>query len=105
MQKTYKEKRLPMPYKNPEAKKAWSESWREHGKENGYNKYLYARRKLRFDDAEEFRAVLTFIAEARNGAYGDASIIAKAALAESQKRHDAIGSPREHSPRYGRSDR
>lgn len=83
-----------MPRKDPEARRAWTQRWKKQGKDIGYNKWLYERRKLRFDDAEEFRATLVFLAD---GAFGDASTVAKAALDVSKKRYAKVGP----SPRHG----
>ena len=52
-----------MPYKNPEDKLAQMKRWREqkiHGE--GYGKWLYARRKLRFEAAERYQQELEHIA-------------------------------------------
>lgn len=49
-----------MPLKG-EAKLRASKAWRDRVMPQGYGKWLYARRKLRFDDAERFRSVLESI--------------------------------------------
>lgn len=79
-----------MPLRDPEARREWGRNYRKRKMQNGYGKWLYARRKARFDDAEEFRSVLMFIA---NGKFGDISTVAWIALEESMKRHDAVGDP------------
>lgn len=80
-----------MPFANPEDKKRWNLHWKKQGKEIGYNKWLYDRRKARFDDAQEFREVLERIA---GGEY-HAQNLAKAALKSSKRRHAKVGpSPR-----------
>jgi hypothetical protein len=47
-----------MPYKDPEKKKQKMREWRKGAIASGYGKWLYERRKLRFDDAERFRAAI-----------------------------------------------
>ena len=47
-----------MPFADPEEKKQYMREWRRSKIDAGYGKWLYERRKLRFEDAERFRAVL-----------------------------------------------
>lgn len=44
-----------MPYADPEKKREVNQAWKKKVMAQGYGKWLYARRKLRFDDAERFR--------------------------------------------------
>jgi hypothetical protein len=44
-----------MPYKNREEKLEAMRRWRKDKMAKGYGKWLYERRKLRFEDAERFR--------------------------------------------------
>lgn len=79
-----------MAYKNPEDKKRWSKRWREQSKTNGYNDWLYARRKVRFDDAAAFRETLLSI---ENIGDRSSALIARTALEESRRRWEALGEP------------
>jgi len=47
-----------MPYKDHAMKLAKTKEWRERKMKEGYGKWLYERRKLRFDDAERFRTAI-----------------------------------------------
>lgn len=47
-----------MPYKDREKKLAAMRAWREKRIAQGYGKWLYERRKLRFNDAERFRTAI-----------------------------------------------
>ena len=47
-----------MPYKDPDKKLEAMRRWRREVMPKGYGKWLYARRKLRFDDAERFRGAI-----------------------------------------------
>lgn len=78
-----------MPYKNPEDKKAWKARWKERTKDSGYNKWLYERRKLRFENAEAFRLALEQIA--RDG--DPEGAIALEALADAAVRERRVGLP------------
>jgi hypothetical protein len=44
-----------VPYKDPERKKEAMRQWRQEVMPKGYGKWLYARRRLRFEDAERFK--------------------------------------------------
>lgn len=86
-----------MPIKDPEKKREATRAWRERVMPQGYGKWLYARRKLRFDDEERFRKALEAIAArgvtakdpaALAGAYEE---IASEALTESQKAEEDLG--------------
>lgn len=85
-----------MPIKDPEKKRAATKAWRERVMPQGYGKWLYARRKLRFDDEERFRSALEEI-EARDRAGHDSEVaadmgaIARVALTESQRAEEALG--------------
>lgn len=48
-----------MPYKDRERKLERMRQWREEKMGKGYGKWLYARRKLRLDDAERFEHAIT----------------------------------------------
>lgn len=76
-----------MPLKG-EAKRQATKAWIKRGKEIGYTKWLYERRKLRFDDADDFRGVLL---EIKTGDYGQASEMARKALNRSKARERKIG--------------
>jgi Tfp pilus assembly protein PilF len=81
-----------MPYADPEDKRLQMKRWREKNIKNGYGKWLYARRKLRFDDAERFRTALTAITEISSMSYDNrAKVIARLALEESQKAEQELG--------------
>ena len=47
-----------MPYKDHEKKLEAMRRWREDKMGKGYGKWLYERRKLRFEDADRFRSVI-----------------------------------------------
>jgi hypothetical protein len=89
-----------MPYKDPEKRKASVVAWRKRVMDQGYGKWLYARRKLRFQDAENFRSVLEEIIEisVREGhgtlssRLGEINFKATLALEESRKAEEALGS-------------
>ncbi len=76
-----------MPHANPEDRKRWNKEYKRRGRENGYNKWLYGRRKLQFDDAREFREVLERIAD---GEFHPQNL-AKAALKSSARREKKLG--------------
>lgn len=80
-----------MPYKDEEDKKRWAKKWHEKSKKNGYNKWLHGRRKVRFDDATEFRAALESIGLGKTGE--DAQAIALDTLLASKKRWEDLGEP------------
>lgn len=87
-----------MPYKDPEQKKEQMRKWRKKSIESGYGKWLYARRKLRFDDAERFKDVLERIIEvAEHGRMTDEDRLsdvagrARSALEKSRKAEEALG--------------
>lgn len=48
-----------MPYKDHEQKREAMRRWRREVIPKGYGRWLYARRKLRFEDAERFREAIT----------------------------------------------
>lgn len=82
-----------MPYKDREKKLARMREWRQDVMPRGYGKWLYARRKLRFDDAERFRAALEKIADRSHPdmTREEAAIIASLALEESKVAEEALG--------------
>lgn len=47
-----------MPYADAEKKLGHMKLWRKRKMDEGYGKYLYQRRKLRFDDAARFQAAI-----------------------------------------------
>jgi hypothetical protein len=81
-----------MPYADPEDKRWQMKRWREEHIKQGYGKWLYARRKLRFDDAERFREALEKISTAyTNGDAEPLQRIALDALEESRQAEEALG--------------
>ena len=47
-----------MPFADREEKLEYMRDWRASRMRKGYGRWLYQRRKLRFDDAERFRAAI-----------------------------------------------
>lgn len=87
-----------MPIRDPQKKREATRAWRERVMPQGYGKWLYARRKLRFEDAEMFRDVLRDIAEVSGGkfssqsaALGEINMKALSALEESRRREEELG--------------
>jgi hypothetical protein len=80
---------MTMPYKDPEEKLKAMKRWRENVMPRGYGKWLYQRRKLRFDDADRFRFALEQI-QVTEG-ISDAHNIARDALEQSRKMETALG--------------
>lgn len=87
-----------MPYRDYDMKKHAMKNWRKRVMGQGYGKWLYARRKLRFDDAERFRETLERIIEvAEHGRMtnedrlADVAGRARAALEESRQAEEALG--------------
>ena len=78
-----------MPYADPKDKQRAMKRWRKDVISKGYGRWLYARRKLRFDDAERFRAALQEIGHLTGNV--EARRIAYAALEESRKAEEALG--------------
>lgn len=66
--------------------------WRKEVMRKGYGRWLYARRKLRFDDAERFRAVLEEIVANDPDRLTHEGQLAHRALAESDAAEEALGS-------------
>lgn len=87
-----------MSYKDPEDKKRWSREWKRKSKKNGYNQWLYARRKIRFEDALHFRNALESIA--LKSSPESAQALAMATLEASKRRWEDLGEP----PHRRRSD-
>lgn len=87
-----------MPYADREVKLAHMREWRKTKIAQGYGRWLYARRKLRFEDAKRFRAALEAIADVPVGREGAVLImrdIATAAIAEADRAEEALGDFRE----------
>lgn len=86
-----------MPIKDPERKREVTKAWRQRVMPQGYGRWLYQRRKLRFQDAEEFRTALEWIADHHTeDRYGDSAAlemqeIARRALRDSRQREDDLG--------------
>lgn len=86
-----------MPYADDEKKIGHMKLWRKKMMGQGYGKWLYARRKLRFDDAERFRTALEHISQADSeDRYGDSAALAMQqialnALAESRRAEERLG--------------
>lgn len=78
-----------MPYKDPQKKVEWGKRWRKQSIENGYGKWLYRRRALRFADAEHFGEALKSIGLGRTGE--EAQAIALDALLASEERWSELG--------------
>lgn len=74
-----------------EAKIEWNKRWRSRAIKNGYGKWLYARRKARFEDAEQHQAALLEIKACTD--LKEAKKIARNALRRSVARHKKIGPP------------
>jgi hypothetical protein len=72
-----------MPFKDPERKKEWNKRWRKESIRNGYGKWLYQQRALRFVDAAEFRLALETVCDVGDKAAVD---VAREALKSSEKR-------------------
>lgn len=47
-----------MPFADKDEKTLYMQDWRANRIRKGYGKWLYARRKLRFDDADRFREAI-----------------------------------------------
>lgn len=91
-----------MPYADPADKLAAMKRWREDKMKKGYGKWLYARRKLRFQDAENFKFVLEWIIEiAEHGRMSDEERCsqiahhAREALRESREAEEKLGNFKE----------
>lgn len=92
-----------MPYKDHEQKLEAQRRWRREVMPKGYGRWLYARRKLRFDDAERFHKAIEEAIEALfevmasddlNSALkraGDALETLQSALRESMEAEEALG--------------
>jgi hypothetical protein len=78
-----------MPFKDPKQKLAYQAEWRKRSIRNGYGKWLYDRRALRFADAEHFREALERIAATSKDEA--TRKIARRALADSRKRESELG--------------
>lgn len=80
-----------MPYKDPRKKRGANQKWRRKAINEGYGKWLYERRKLRFNDAERFRVALEQIVEQKELRSHDMRAIAQRALAESRIAEELLG--------------
>ena len=78
-----------MPYKDREQKLAKMREWRQDVIPRGYGRWLYQRRKLRFENAERFGFALEQIQVAES--ISDAHNIARDALKQAQRAEDALG--------------
>ena len=76
-----------MPYKDHEKKLAAMRRWRKEKMQEGYGHWLYARRKLRFDDADRFRGALQQIMDGAE----DPVRVAAEALSESKMAEIVLG--------------
>ena len=91
-----------MPYKDPRMKRGANQKWRRKAINEGYGKWLYERRKLRFDDAERFRVALEEIVDMETPEY--MRDVARAALAESQKAEEKLGQFKKKLPKVPRKE-
>lgn len=88
-----------MPYKDHERKIEAMRRWRRDKMGKGYGKWLYARRKLRFDDADRFEKAiekaieeLTLAVAKGNGKHIEAAReLLQTALRESMEAEAALG--------------
>lgn len=82
-----------MPFKNPEQKKAHMREWRKRKIEEGYGKWLYARRKVIYENEAAFHEAIGKAIDLLdiNDLEGAREILAKA-LREAMERGDEIGS-------------
>lgn len=79
-----------MPYKDPEKKLERMRDWRKQKMGEGYGRWLYARRKLRFDALENFKDALERIRDDATHLDG-AKLIASEALHEALKAEEKLG--------------
>lgn len=87
-----------MPYKDHEQKLAAMREWRKKKIAEGYGKWLYERRKLRFEDTDRFkRAIEGALDKLQHGSrpqpqrINDAVEILSTALRESLEAEEALG--------------
>lgn len=76
-----------MPLKG-EAKRQATKAWRKRAAANGYHRWLYDRRRIVYQDADDFRGVLL---EIKAGDFGEASEMARKALNRSKARERKVG--------------
>lgn len=81
-----------MPSSDPVKRKAVQDRWKKENMKRGYGKYLYARRKLVYEDAGEFKIALELIASGDTETVEAAKLLASRALRDSAKRHEALPS-------------
>lgn len=95
-----------MPYTNPEDKKKQMKKWSERVIAQGYGKWLYQRRKLRFEDADRFRKALEYIVDTGTSDPRSAMVhmqeIAREALRASAYAEAELG--HFHGQNFGESD-
>lgn len=77
-----------MSARDPVLRRATQRAWAEKNIKAGYGKWLYAKRKLVYDDAKEFRSALEQILSAKS--LDAAHLVATKALADSNKRQEKI---------------
>jgi hypothetical protein len=86
-----------MPYADYEKKLGHMKLWRRRKMSEGYGKWLYARRKLKFVDADEFRDTLATILDigksemSLDAKVGGMLFQAESALQRSRQREDELG--------------
>lgn len=87
-----------MPYRDSEKKLGHMKLWRKQKMSEGYGKWLYARRKLQFQDARFFREALERIVEvgihdSRDHlmARSEILVIAQEAIRDSDQREAEVG--------------
>lgn len=85
-----------MPHRDPAARKKKLKDWNE-SRTPAYHRWLYARRKLRFDKAEAYEKLLRVAADG-NGLYESA---ARELLDEMDARERAIGNEFDHDLDHG----
>jgi hypothetical protein len=85
-----------MPYSDPVKRKENHSKWLREQVAKGYGKWLYAKRRVLFTDAERFReTLLEILNEAKT--IEAAQLLASKVLKESDKEHKALGTWRERS--------
>lgn len=81
-----------MPYADKEKKRQQMKRWNKEKLAKGYGRWLYARRKLRFDNADRFREALEHIVSDCEHIDG-AKLVASKALHEAEKEEQLLGGP------------
>lgn len=80
-----------MPAKDPEVRRNVQRQWNRRAIKAGYGKWLYAKRKLVYQDAEEFQSVLELILSEEISTLDAARLVASRALSDSRKRQEKLG--------------